>query len=65
MCLCVSNKTIIWSRRGMRGAVTARVITSASKFTLGATVRMKHFYLEGHDWSYRLLVEERWTCIRQ
>jgi hypothetical protein len=41
--LCVSNRTIIWSRRGMRGAVTARVITSASKYTLGATVRMKQF----------------------
>jgi hypothetical protein len=35
---------------------------SARDFTLGATVRMR-LYPEGDDWSYRLLVEERWTCM--
>jgi hypothetical protein len=59
------QQAIRWSRRGMRRAVTARVITSASKFTVGATDRMKQLHLDGYDWSDRLVVEERWTCIHQ
>lgn len=34
-------------------------------FTLGTTVRMKRLHLEGDDWSYRLVVEERWPCMHQ
>jgi hypothetical protein len=51
--LCVSNKAIIWSRRRGIWAVTARVITSADNYTLGATVRMKQFKPACDDWSYR------------
>jgi hypothetical protein len=51
--LCVSNRTIIWSRRRGIRAVTARPITSANNYTLGATVRMKQFSRACDDWAYR------------
>lgn len=61
----VSNRTIRWTRRGMRRAVTPRIMNSANKYTLGVAVRMKQFSPARNDWSYRLCVKERWTCIHQ